>query len=152
MDLKKNNSGFTIIELMIAVAIIGVLAAIAMPAYNKYLRKTKVTEAFTMLRPYQISVIECAQDIGSLTDCSSGKHGILGQQNGTFGSIINVESYGVVTYKFTESQDNLKDGIVTLKPRFDAVNMQYRWDCYVDNSIITIDITPQPQNCQPITP
>ena len=47
---KSNKKGFTLIELMIVVAIIGILAAVAIPAFLKYIKKSKTTEARTNLR------------------------------------------------------------------------------------------------------
>ena len=47
---KKNTRGFTLIEMMIVVAIMGLLAAIAIPAFTKYIRRSKTSEAVMNLR------------------------------------------------------------------------------------------------------
>ena len=52
------NKGFTLIELMIVVAIIGVLSAIAIPAYNDYTIRAKVSEAFAVVQPYKMKFVE----------------------------------------------------------------------------------------------
>ena len=56
--MKKQQSGFTLIELMIVVAIIGILAAIALPAYQDYTKRSHVTEGLTLAGAAKMGVTE----------------------------------------------------------------------------------------------
>jgi type IV pilus assembly protein PilA len=58
--LRKASTGFTLIELMIVVAIIGILAAIAIPAYNNYTTKAKFTEVVLAADPTKTAIATCA--------------------------------------------------------------------------------------------
>lgn len=60
--MKKTQRGFTLIELMITVAIVAILTAIALPAYNSYVLRGKLTEAFTTLADYRVRLEQYYQD------------------------------------------------------------------------------------------
>ena len=67
---KKAQKGFTLIELMIVVAIIGILAAIAIPAYQDYVTRAKWADILSSVAAVKLAIAECANDnAGLLTTC-----------------------------------------------------------------------------------
>lgn len=65
--MKKQQSGFTLIELMIVVAIIGILAAVALPAYQDYTNRAKFSEVISAVAPIKTAVSLCASTSGATT-------------------------------------------------------------------------------------
>lgn len=99
--LKRAQQGFTLIELMIVVAIIGILASVAMPAYQNYTKKAKYSEVVLATSPYKMAVEICAQTLGTLTGCKAGTNGIpaniTGATKGYVASVAVTDDTGVIT-------------------------------------------------------
>lgn len=78
--MQQMQKGFTLIELMIVVAIIGILAAVAIPAYQNYTLKSRYTEIVSAASPYKLALELCAQD-GRCSD-GAGNFTALAVANG----------------------------------------------------------------------
>jgi prepilin-type N-terminal cleavage/methylation domain-containing protein len=112
--INKNQKGFTLIELMIVVAIIGILAAIALPAYQSYTDKAKFTEVINATAAAKSAVEVCAQVEGNVAICDAGTKGIPAAVSGDNARVSLAIVDGAITA--TASVDSGLTGNIKLTP------------------------------------
>jgi type IV pilus assembly protein PilA len=101
--MKRVQQGFTLIELMIVVAIIGILAAVAIPAYQDYTIRAQVSEGMALTSGVKTSVSEFVQTNGTFPTDNAGA-GISGTIEGNYVSDVTNAS-GVVTVTYSNTGD-----------------------------------------------
>ena len=135
--MKTIQKGFTLIELMIVIAIIGILAAIAIPAYQNYTIRSQVTEGISMAAGWKTAISEYYAQNGSFptgsTTVAAGaanKVSVTGNSQGKYVGSIAVGAGGVITVTYTGSQVSAKllNGVLTFVPGTDA-NADVVWIC-----------------------
>jgi len=96
---QKNQKGFTLIELMITIAIVGILAAVAMPMYRDYTRTAEASGAVSQSSNYKLAVEVCISQLGTETGCTDGVFAGIPAAAGAVQSITD----GVITSRFTDT-------------------------------------------------
>ena len=103
--MQKNN-GFTLIELMIVIAIIGILASVAVPMYGNYTKRAKFADIINQTAAYKTAVSVCVQDLNTITGCSHNTNSIPDAiaNKGNLASLQVVN--GQITAVGTQAVDN----------------------------------------------
>jgi type IV pilus assembly protein PilA len=126
------QKGFTLIELMIVVAIIGILAAIAIPAYQDYTARAQMSEALNLGGGLKTSVSEIAANTG-LADADSGTNGIPPAANISGRLVAQVAVVdGVITATMRNAapvQERVRGGTIILTPTFTTTSGSVSWNC-----------------------
>jgi len=128
--MKAIQKGFTLIELMIVVAIIGILAAIALPAYQDYTIRAQVSEGLSLQNGLQVSMAEYYANYGAWP-ASQTTLGITNPIKGTYVSTIT-EAAGVITVTYNQPKTNATliatGNVLTVSGAVDS-NQDVAWVC-----------------------
>ncbi|MGO2441021.1 prepilin peptidase-dependent pilin [Serratia proteamaculans] len=102
----ETQRGFTLIELMVVIAIIAILSAIGIPAYQRYIQKAAMTDMLQTMTPYKLAVELCVLDSGAPTGCNAGSQGIPTGDASRYVSAVQVNK-GVISLTGTQTLQGL---------------------------------------------
>jgi type IV pilus assembly protein PilA len=133
--MKSVQKGFTLIELMIVIAIIGILAAIAIPAYQNYTIRSQVTEGLSLSDPYKTAIAEFYQNNGTFPAgvSANGSATTIPMGPNTVGkyvSAVTVVAGGniQITYSGTQVNQKIAGKLLIIQPGTD-LNGDVSWVC-----------------------
>jgi type IV pilus assembly protein PilA len=125
--LKQVQKGFTLIELMIVIAIIGILAAIAIPAYQNYTIRAQVTEGLTLADGWKTAIAEYYANTGNWPAQGNLTGTCVSQ--GKYESGVTVNASGVIQITYGgQANSKINGSILALVP-FTNTNNDVLWQC-----------------------
>jgi len=130
MNMKKVQQGFTLIELMIVVAIIGILAAIAIPAYQDYTIRAQVSEGLTLAAAAKAAVSESFSNTGAApaTRTEAGMSANAIDTQGKYVSSVDVANGAIVITYGNEANAVISTRTLSLTP-YESTDLSVVWQC-----------------------
>ena len=125
--MKSRNSGFTLIELMIVVAIIGILAAIAIPAYQNYTVRAQVSEGLHLVSGLEPAIVEVYNNTGAFPADLTALNSQIPTGNYVTG-IAMANGVMTITYGGPAANANIQGATLTISPGVNA-NGDILWQC-----------------------
>jgi len=136
--MKKYQQGFTLIELMIVVAIIAILAAIALPAYQDYVARSQVSEAMSLASGAKTAVAEKYADTGDFVGIDNAAAGLADADEikGKYVESVTVTD-GVITVEFNDNASaKINTANITLTPKDEGGSISWTCGGSVDNKYL----------------